>query len=61
MKIPKSIFSKLIQLKKNTIKPHSISQIQSGYSNFYAKESIQPWIPVAATGPWIFNLFQNYI
>ena len=55
MKIPKSIFSKLIQLKKNTIKPHSISQIQSGYSNFYAKESIQPWIPVAATGPWILT------
>ena len=51
----KIIFSKLIKLKKNKINPPSISQIQSGYSNFYAKESIQPWIPVAATGPWILT------
>ena len=56
MNIPKSTLRRLMNYKnvaKN--KSKNISKIQSGYSNFYKKDSIQPWIPVAAEGPWILT------
>ena len=33
----------------------SIKQIQKGYINFYDKNHISPYIPIAASGPWIIT------
>ena len=33
----------------------NIKTIQEGYTNFYHPNSIQPYIPIAAAGPWILT------
>lgn len=52
----------LLKFKKLIGKsPKYIPEIQTGFSNFYKKESIPPWIPVAAHGPWILTTEQQMI
>ncbi len=35
------------------INGHTIEDCQSGFRNFYAPQFVQPYIPLAAEGPWI--------
>lgn len=41
------------QLKKTQYVSPSLERIQNGWCSLYSKESVQPYIPVAAQGPWI--------
>ena len=44
-------YKDLLQLK--SCHPFPKDKLQEGYSNFYHKDTIQPWAAVYAKGPWI--------
>lgn len=38
-----------------------IDEVQAGYVNFYAKDAVQPFIALAAYGPWIISAYGSVI
>lgn len=48
-----NIIKDIIKNETTSFSSINIKNLQKGYLNFYNNDSIQPFVPIAASGPWI--------
>lgn len=48
----KKIYPELLSMEESSL----VSYLQDGITNFYPKNQINPYVPIAACGPWIVTL-----